>query len=66
MAEGDRCYFCTQRPREEIAIARWHPGEPDDQERLTIHMCGKHMERVRKTGTRGYAHDDYVYKEGWW
>ena len=66
MAEGDRCYFCTLRPREEIAIARWHPEEPDEQERLTIHLCGKHMQRLIGKGQRGYQHEDYVYKQGFW
>lgn len=66
MADGDRCQFCTQRPREEVAVARWQPQNPDDTERLTLWLCGKHMERVMKAGPRGWAHEGRLHKVGWW
>ena len=43
----ERCEFCTTRPREEIAVLRWRGEERD---RLTLWLCGKHLERMQKAG----------------
>ncbi|RLT36168.1 MAG: hypothetical protein DWI59_01080 [Chloroflexi bacterium] len=66
MAAGDRCEFCTTRPREEVAVARWHAPDPDDRERLTLWLCSRHMERMSKAGTRGWPHEGWLHKIGWW
>ena len=47
---GARCLWCTDPPREEVAVLRWRG---DDKERLTIALCGKHLERLSKAGERG-------------
>ncbi len=60
-----RCEFCTAIPLREVAVARW-VSDPDDLERLTIQLCGKHLKRVRKAGQRGHAHRGTHYKIGFW
>ena len=60
-----RCLFCTDPPREEVAVSRW-AVDPDDRERLTIQLCGKHLQRVRRSGARGYEHRGAHYKIGFW
>jgi hypothetical protein len=47
-------------------VARWRPTDPDDRERLTLWLCGKHMERMQKVAARGWPHEGYVHKIGWW
>jgi hypothetical protein len=59
----ERCEFCTTRPREEIAVLRWRGEERD---RLTLWLCGKHLERMQKAGTRGWEHKGWLHKVGWW
>jgi hypothetical protein len=58
-----RCLWCTSPPREEVAVLRWR-GE--DKERLTVALCGKHLERLRKAGERGRETQGWSYKLGWW
>lgn len=60
-----RCEFCTDRPRDEVAVSRW-TVEPDDRERLTIPLCAKHLKRVQRGGDRGYEHRGVHYKVGFW
>jgi len=58
-----RCEFCTERPREEVAVMKWR-GE--ERERLTIQLCAKHHGRIARTGARGWEHKDYRWKIGFW
>jgi hypothetical protein len=60
-----RCEFCTARPFEEVAVSRW-VNDPDERDRLTIPLCAKHMQRVKKAGTRGFKHGTHTYKVGFW
>ena len=60
-----RCEFCTVQPLREVAVSRW-VDNPDDRERLTIQLCGKHLKRVRKAGARGHSHRGSRYKLGFW
>jgi hypothetical protein len=61
-----RCLWCIDPPFDEIAVAKWHPSTPDDRERLTIPLCRKHLERLRKSGDKGRDIKGFMYKEGWW
>jgi hypothetical protein len=63
MTTLQRCEFCTARPLEEVAILRW---VGDDRERVTLWLCMKHLERIRKTGKRGWEHKGKLHKVGWW
>jgi hypothetical protein len=47
-------------------VARWRPQDADDLERLTLWLCGRHMERLTKAGARGWAHEGWLHKVGWW
>lgn len=38
----------------------------DDRDRLTISLCAKHHARIAKTGARGWDHDGFKWKTGWW
>lgn len=58
-----RCEFCTEQPHEEVAITKWR-GE--ERERLTIQLCGKHHARIVKAGARGWEHQGYRWKIGFW
>ena len=60
-----RCLFCTTAPRGELAVSRW-TVDPDDRERLTVELCAKHEQRVRRAGQRGYEHRGTFYKAGFW
>jgi hypothetical protein len=60
-----RCQFCTAQPLQEVAIARW-TTDPDDVERDTVWFCGKHLQRVKKAGNRGFEHKGVHYKIGFW
>ncbi|MSQ29243.1 MAG: hypothetical protein EXR68_01980 [Dehalococcoidia bacterium] len=60
-----RCAFCTATPLRELAVSKW-TTDPDDRERLTIWLCGKHMQRVQKAGLSGYAHGAEKFKAGFW
>jgi hypothetical protein len=57
-----RCLWCTSPPFEEVAVLKWR-GE--DKERLTIPLCRKHLERLRKAGDRGHDIKGWFYKVGW-
>jgi hypothetical protein len=60
-----RCEFCTAKPVREVAVSRW-VDDPDDRERLTIELCGKHLKRVTKAGKRGHEHRGRRYQVGFW
>jgi hypothetical protein len=60
-----RCEFCTAAPLQEVAVSRW-VSDPDDRERLTLWFCGKHLQRVKKAGTKGFEHKGLHYKVGFW
>ena len=60
-----RCEFCTVRPVREVAVARWR-DDPDDLERTTIELCGKHLKRLNKAGARGHTHRGLSYRVGFW
>ncbi len=62
----ERCQFCTARPREETAVLRWR-ADSDERERLTLQLCTRHLERMqRATITRGWPHQGWLHKIGWW
>jgi hypothetical protein len=66
-----RCLWCTDPPFEEVAVLKWRgaaggAGEADDKERLTVQLCRKHLERLRKAGDRGRETKGFYYKIGWW
>lgn len=58
-----RCEFCPSPPREEAAVLKWRG---DERERLTVPLCMKHHARIAKTGARGWAHQGFSWKLGWW
>ena len=60
-----RCEFCTATPLQEVAVSRW-VDDPDERERLTLWFCGKHLQRVKKAGTKGFEHKGQHYKVGFW
>jgi hypothetical protein len=60
-----RCEFCTSQPLREVAVSRW-THDPNDRERLTIQLCGKHLQRVSKAGASGHEHKGARYKLGFW
>ena len=65
-----RCLWCTDPPFEEVAVLKWR-GSPNasdapDKERLTVHLCRKHLDRLRKAGEKGRETKGWSYKEGWW
>ena len=58
-----RCSFCTATPRAEVAVLKWRG---DERERTTIPLCMKHHARIAKAGARGWDHDGFKWKLGWW
>ena len=58
-----RCLWCTDPPREEVAVQKFRG---DDIERITIKLCGRHLERLRKAGAKGREFKGWSYKIGWW
>ncbi len=58
-----RCLWCIERPIEEVAVLKWR-GE--EQERLTVQLCRKHLARLRQAGDRGRENKGWSYKLGWW
>ena len=58
-----RCLWCTDPPFEEVAVLKWRG---DDKERLTVSLCRKHLERLRKAGERGRETKGWSFKLGWW
>jgi pyruvate-formate lyase-activating enzyme len=58
-----RCLWCTNPPLEEVAVLKWRG---DERDRLTVPLCGKHLERLRKAGAKGREHKGWSYKVGWW
>lgn len=60
-----RCHFCSAQPLREVAVSRWR-DDPDDRERVTIELCGKHLLRLNKAGTKGHKHLGQFYKPGFW
>jgi hypothetical protein len=38
----------------------------DEIERITIQLCGRHLERLRKAGPKGREFKGWSYKIGWW
>ena len=58
-----RCLWCTDPPREEVAVQKI---QGDNTERVTIQLCGRHLERLRKAGKAGREHKGATYKIGWW
>jgi hypothetical protein len=66
-----RCLWCTDPPLEEVAVLKWRgaagkSAEAEDKERLTVQLCGKHLERLRKAGDKGRETKGFYYKVGWW
>ncbi len=64
-----RCLWCTDPPLDEITVLRWRGANPEiaeDKERMTVALCRKHLERLRKAGQRGRENKGWMYKEGWW
>jgi len=60
-----RCHFCSAQPLREVAVSRWR-DDPDNVERLTIELCGKHFQRLNKAGKRGHEHLGQSYRTGFW
>ena len=68
---ASRCLWCTDPPREEVAVLKWRgvaggSDRAEDKERLTVQLCGKHLERLRKAGDKGRETKGFYYKIGWW
>ena len=65
-----RCLWCTDPPFEEVAVLKWrgtpNPDAADDKERLSVQLCRKHLDRLRKAGAKGREIKSWYYKEGWW
>ena len=66
-----RCLWCTDPPLQEVAVLKWRgvaggSGSAEEKERLTVPLCRKHLERLRKAGERGREIKGYFYKERWW
>jgi hypothetical protein len=66
-----RCLWCTDPPFEEVAVLKWRgpstgSGQATDQERLTVQLCRKHLDRLRKAGAKGRETKGWYYKLGWW
>ena len=65
-----RCLWCTDPPAEEVAVLNWRGPAPadraDEKERLTVNLCRKHLDRLRKAGDRGRETKGWYYKLGWW
>ena len=64
-----RCLWCTDPPFEEAAVLKWRPASSSgrtDESRLTVPLCRKHLERLRKAGEKGRETKGYYYKLGWW
>ncbi len=66
-----RCLWCTDPPFEETAVLKWRgpsasSGDADDRERITVPLCRKHLERLRKAGDKGRETKGWFYKIGWW
>ncbi len=58
-----RCLWCIEPPYQEVAVLKWR-GE--ERERLTVHLCRKHLARLKEAGSAGREHKGWWYKEGWW
>jgi hypothetical protein len=58
-----RCLWCIEPPYQEVAVLKWR-GE--ERERLTVHLCRKHLARLKEAGPSGREHKGWWYKEGWW
>jgi hypothetical protein len=64
-----RCLWCTDPPFEEVAVLKWRGPSADaaeDRERLTVQLCRKHLNRLRKAGPKGRETNGWRYKIGWW
>jgi len=66
----DRCTFCQSRPLEESAVLRWiGPADrsaAENEERVTIPLCTRHLARLRRAGISGWEHRGRRHKLGWW
>ncbi len=60
---AQRCLWCTDPPFEEVAVLKWR-GE--DKDRLTVALCRKHLDRLKKAGEKGREIKGWSYKIGWW
>jgi hypothetical protein len=54
-----------------VAVLRWRgPAGGADaaevKERITVQLCGKHLQRLRQSGERGREVKGWSYKAGWW
>ena len=64
-----RCLWCTDPPFEEVAVLKWRGLSADateDRERLTVPLCRKHLDKLRKAGAKGRETKGWRYKIGWW
>ncbi len=70
MAALDRCAFCQNQPREEAAVLRWlgsaNRAAAEEEERITLQLCTRHLERIRRVGDAGWEHRGRRHKLGWW
>jgi hypothetical protein len=70
MTALQRCAFCQSRPREETAVLRWvGPADrvgAEEEERITIQLCNRHLDRLRRAGNGGWEHRGKRHKLGWW
>ena len=60
---ASRCLWCTDPPFEEAAVLKWRG---DEKERITIALCRKHLDRLRKAGEKGRENKGWYFKLGWW
>ena len=65
-----RCLWCTNPPLEDVAVLRWQgaaaASDAENKERLTVAVCRRHLEGLRKAGDRGQDYKGWRYKLGWW
>jgi len=47
-------------------VLRWRGPGQEERERLTLWLCTRHLERMQRSGTRGWAHQGWLHKIGWW
>ncbi|MDA0256675.1 MAG: hypothetical protein O3C25_02895 [Chloroflexi bacterium] len=70
MTALQRCAFCQSRPREEAAVLRWvGPADrvgAEQEERITLQVCTRHLDRLRRAGSSGWEHRGHRHKLGWW
>ena len=54
----------------DVAVLRWQgataANDAETKERITVSVCRRHLEGLRKAGERGQDYKGWRYKLGWW